>query len=75
MKACKIDRAANHHHLTNPQLRGWARSLVRFTRGRGRGTRALTSTPTSKTPNLWEVDLHLTSETSKVWWRSGKVIP
>ncbi|KAJ7141515.1 hypothetical protein C8R46DRAFT_1233643 [Mycena filopes] len=27
-KACKIDRAANHHNLTNNQLRGWARSLA-----------------------------------------------
>lgn len=28
--SCKIDRAGNHHQLTNPQLRGWARSLVRL---------------------------------------------
>ncbi|KAJ7079879.1 hypothetical protein C8R43DRAFT_1143200 [Mycena crocata] len=27
-KACKIDRGANHHHLTNNQLRGWSCSLA-----------------------------------------------
>jgi hypothetical protein len=26
--SCKIDRAGNHHQLTNPQMRGCARSLV-----------------------------------------------
>src|ERR1700761_2779183 len=28
-KSCKIDQAANHVQLSNNQLRGWARSLVR----------------------------------------------
>ncbi|KAJ7230137.1 hypothetical protein GGX14DRAFT_507989 [Mycena pura] len=27
-KACKVDRAGNHHHLTHSQLRGWARALA-----------------------------------------------
>ncbi|KAF8133504.1 hypothetical protein K438DRAFT_1787644 [Mycena galopus ATCC 62051] len=29
--SCKIDRAGNHHQLTNPQMRGWARSLLQAT--------------------------------------------
>ncbi|KAJ7937984.1 hypothetical protein B0H13DRAFT_1851936 [Mycena leptocephala] len=39
---------------------------LRFTRGKGRGTNRPTFTPTSKTSDLREVDLYLTSKTLEV---------